>query len=73
MQAEATRFERVRDLPSWTGLSLAFWERVVCERRIPVHRVGRAVLLRRADVEAFIARGFQPAREPHSEREVTPA
>jgi excisionase family DNA binding protein len=56
------KFERVRDLPPWTRLSLPFWERVVCERRIPVYRVGRAILVRRSDVEAFIARGFEPAR-----------
>jgi excisionase family DNA binding protein len=60
---EAPRFERVRDLPSWTRLSLAQWERIVTERRLPVYRVGRAVLLKRSDVEAFIARGFEPARQ----------
>jgi excisionase family DNA binding protein len=58
----AAVYERVRDLPAWTRLSLAQWERIVCERRLPVYRVGRAVLLRRSDVEAFIERGYEPAR-----------
>jgi excisionase family DNA binding protein len=66
MQATASGFERVRDLPGWTRLSLPYWERIVSERRIPVYRVGRAVLVKRADVEAFIAKGFEPARLPES-------
>ena len=60
------RYQRVRDLPPWTKLSLPFWERIVCERRIPVYRVGRAVLVKTSDVEAFISRGFEPARDEAS-------
>ena len=63
---EAPKFERVRDLPSWSRLSLAHWERAVYERRIPVYRVGRAVLLKRSDVEAYIECGLEPARDSES-------
>ncbi|PWU22147.1 MAG: hypothetical protein C5B48_10550 [Candidatus Rokuibacteriota bacterium] len=56
------RYYRPRDLPRWTGMSLAFWEKVIAERQIDVYRGGRAVLVRGSDVEKFLRRGFEPAR-----------
>lgn len=37
--------------------------RWIAERRIPVVRLGRRVLIKRADLEQFVEQNRQPARE----------
>ncbi len=49
------------------GVTVRFVRRLVHERRIPFHRIGRHVRFDRADVEAFIAEGRvepYPSRGP---------
>jgi excisionase family DNA binding protein len=51
---QSTEFLRVKELPALTKLSRATWDRLVARRAIPVIRVGRAVLVRRQDLEQFL-------------------
>jgi excisionase family DNA binding protein len=39
------------------NVSVRFVRRLIAERRIAVHRIGRHVRLARADLEAFVAQG----------------
>lgn len=46
------------------GMSLRWWYRQIEEGRLPHFRAGGAVLLRPADVEAFVAQMFRDKAEP---------
>lgn len=46
------------------AMSLRWWYRQVEEGRLPHFRAGGAVLLRPADVEAFVASQFRDKSEP---------
>ncbi len=41
----------------YLGTSERFIRRLVAERRVPFHRVGRHIRFRLSDLEAFVARG----------------
>jgi excisionase family DNA binding protein len=51
---QSTEFLRVKELPDLTRLSRATWDRLVARRAIPVVRIGRAVLVRRVDLDRFL-------------------
>ena len=56
--------ERLLDLEEaarLTGTTVRFWRRVVSERRITVHKVGRFVRVAEPDLRAFIEAGRRPA------------
>jgi excisionase family DNA binding protein len=44
-----------------TSTTVRFWRRVVAERRITVHKIGRHVRLAESDLEAFLEAGRRPA------------
>ena len=46
------------------NVSVRFVRRLVAERRIAVHRIGRHVRLARADLEAFVAQGRSEPSAP---------
>lgn len=46
------------------NVSVRFVRRLIAERRIAVHRLGRHVRIDRADVDAFVANGRTEAHEP---------
>ncbi len=56
------------DVPSaaaYMGTGERFVRRLVAERRVPFHKVGRHVRLRTADLDAFLAAGrVEPGRGP---------
>jgi excisionase family DNA binding protein len=52
---------RLPDVARLTGLSLTTVQRLVAEGHLPAVRVGRAVLVRRQDLEDFVA-GLPPLR-----------
>lgn len=54
------------------AMSLRWWYRQVEEGRLPHFRAGGAVLLRPADVEAFVASQFRDKAEPTAGPEPPP-
>lgn len=54
-------------------MSLRWWYRQIEEGRLPHFRAGGAVLLRPADVEAFIAEMFRDRAAPKPEEPAAPA
>lgn len=55
------------------AMSLRWWYRQVEEGRLPHFRAGGAVLLRPADVEAFVASQYRDKAEPPPAPEPPPA
>jgi hypothetical protein len=55
------------------AMSLRWWYRQVEEGRLPHFRAGGAVLLRPADVEAFVAAQFRDKAAPPAAPEPPPA
>jgi hypothetical protein len=55
------------------AMSLRWWYRQIEEGRLPHFRAGGAVLLRPADVEAFIAEMFRDKATPKPEEPAAPA
>lgn len=44
----------IPDAAAETRLSESFWRRVVFQRRLPIVKVGRRVLIRRCDLDTFM-------------------
>lgn len=61
METEETALWDRYALATNTGLSLRMAERIIAERRIPVVRIGRRVMVRPADVNAYIEANTIPA------------
>ena len=53
----------INDAAKELGVSVYGLRRWVAERKIPVVRLGRRVLIKREDLEDFIRRNRVPARE----------
>ena len=65
--APAPEYERYADTEARTGVSARTWRRFVKTRRIPVYRIGRMALLKKADVDAFLeARRHEAVEQPNA-------
>ncbi len=61
----ASTYLDVRAAAVYLGTGERFVRRLVSERRVPFHKVGRHVRLRTADLDAFLAAGrVEPGRGP---------
>jgi len=51
------------------GVGVRFVRRLIAERRIRIHKIGKHVRIAEADIDAFIARGrIDPTNEPPEPR-----
>jgi predicted DNA-binding transcriptional regulator AlpA len=58
-----TKMHSVADLVALTGMSGAYWRKVIGRRELPVIRLGRSVRVLDSDIERFLATRVRPARE----------
>lgn len=58
----------VQEAADYMNTTVRFVRRLVSERRIPFHRLGRHVRLKRTDVDAFIDAGRVEAFDPNAVR-----
>jgi len=58
----------VEEAAEYMNTSVRFVRRLIADRRIPFHKVGRHVRLKRSDVDAFIDAGRVEAFDPAAVR-----
>jgi excisionase family DNA binding protein len=58
----------VQEAADYMNTTVRFVRRLISERRIPFHRLGRHVRLKRTDVDAFIDAGRVEAFDPAAAR-----
>ncbi|MEV4317823.1 helix-turn-helix domain-containing protein [Actinocrispum sp. NPDC049592] len=58
----------VPEAADYMNTTVRFVRRLIAERRIPFHRLGRHVRLKKADVDAFIDAGRVEAFDPAAAR-----
>ncbi len=51
----------VEECATRTSTSPAYWRKLISQRRIPVHKIGRCTRIAERDVDALIRAGFRPA------------
>jgi excisionase family DNA binding protein len=55
MKQGSPQYLSIADVAQETGLSEAFWRRAIFDRRIAYAKFGRRVMIRRSDLDAWVA------------------